>query len=64
MTSDEAPRDPEGRVVSPCANACGLDERGVCRGCGRLREEIRHWRAADDVRRLEIRALAQRRLAG
>jgi predicted Fe-S protein YdhL (DUF1289 family) len=42
---------------------CGLDERDVCRGCGRLREEIRQWRGADDAARRHIRALAGARRA-
>ena len=54
-------RDADGRIASPCVSACGLDERGVCRGCGRLREEIRQWKAADDVARLDIRARAEQR---
>ncbi|SDU06278.1 DUF1289 domain-containing protein [Geopseudomonas guangdongensis] len=59
-----APRDAEGRIASPCVGSCGLDARDVCRGCGRLREEIRQWRGADDALRLEIRALAEARQAG
>ncbi|HYQ39716.1 MAG TPA: DUF1289 domain-containing protein [Pseudomonas sp.] len=55
------PRDADGRIASPCVRECGLDERDVCRGCGRLREEIRQWKAADDVARLDIRARAEQR---
>ena len=55
-----APRDAEGRIASPCVGSCGLDARGG----GRLREEIRQWRGADDALRLEIRALAEARQAG
>lgn len=58
------PRDDEGRIASPCVRECGLDERDVCRGCGRLREEIRQWRGADDALRLTIRACADARRAG
>ena len=57
------PRDADGRVASPCVSACGLDEHGVCRGCGRLREEIRQWKTADDAARRQIRALAAARHA-
>jgi len=58
------PRDDEGRIASPCVRECGLDDDGVCRGCGRLREEIRQWRGADDALRLSIRAQARTRQAG
>lgn len=58
------PRDGEGRIASPCVRECRLDERDVCRGCGRLREEIRQWRAADDALRLSIRSRARARRTG
>lgn len=58
------PRDGEGRIASPCVRECGLDERDICRGCGRLRAEIRQWRGADDALRVHIRAQARARQAG
>ncbi len=54
-------RDSEGRIASPCVSRCGLDEDDVCRGCGRLRAEIRAWRDASDDERLEILAALQAR---
>ncbi len=62
MTSE--PRDADGRIASPCVSLCALGEDDVCRGCGRRREEIRQWRAADDARRVEIRVLARQRQRG
>lgn len=54
-------RDDEGCIASPCVSLCGLDEYDVCRGCGRLRSEIRAWRDADDAERLAILNAVQAR---
>ncbi|MBV2131838.1 DUF1289 domain-containing protein [Pseudomonas sp. MAP12] len=50
-------------MASPCVRECSLDGRDIFRGCGRLREEIRQWRGADDALRLRIRARAGARQA-
>ncbi|WP_254797363.1 DUF1289 domain-containing protein [Geopseudomonas aromaticivorans] len=57
------PRDADDRIASPCVRECSLDGRDIFRGCGRLREEIRQWRGADDALRLRIRARAGARQA-
>lgn len=48
--------------ASPCNGVCRLDEREVCRGCGRQLEEIIEWPAASDPRKREIVAAARERL--
>ncbi len=30
-------------VESPCIGVCKLDGRGVCEGCKRTAQEIKHW---------------------
>jgi len=30
-------------VASPCTGICALDERDVCKGCYRTRDEIASW---------------------
>jgi len=30
-------------VASPCTGICALDERDVCRGCYRTKDEIASW---------------------
>lgn len=32
---------------SPCQGLCEIDKDGQCRGCGRYRVEIAHWRGFD-----------------
>jgi len=50
-------------VASPCISTCRLDEQKVCLGCFRHVEDIREWRSADDERRRQICAGAQKRRA-
>ncbi|MGH8481996.1 MAG: DUF1289 domain-containing protein [Nevskiaceae bacterium] len=47
---------------SPCTGVCKLDARDVCRGCGRLLDEIVEWPGASAARRHEIIAAARARL--
>lgn len=30
-------------VESPCIGVCKLDRKGVCEGCKRTAQEIKHW---------------------
>ena len=40
---------------SPCIERCKIVERtGVCRGCGRTRDEISGWASASEERRQAI----------
>lgn len=40
------------QIESPCKLICDLDlERGLCKGCGRSREEIARWTRYSDVQR-------------
>jgi len=51
-------------VPSPCINVCSLDERDVCRGCWRTREEIARWIAMSAAEQWRVlRACDQRRAA-
>ncbi len=51
-------------VPSPCRDICQLDAAGICIGCGRTGFEIGEWLQASAERRLQICALARRRLEG
>lgn len=51
-----------GPVRSPCVRLCVLDDRDVCRGCGRLRAEIAAWASASPQRQREIAELARARI--
>ncbi len=58
---DHVPAPPHDLLRSPCTKACGLDEAGVCTGCGRTFEEILEWAGMPTALRLEtIQAAAQR----
>jgi len=48
--------------ASPCTGVCRLDEKEICRGCGRRLEEIVEWPAASDSRKQAIVAAARARL--
>lgn len=42
-------------IESPCKLICELDlEKGLCKGCGRSREEIACWTRYSDVQRAFI----------
>jgi len=47
--------------ASPCTGVCKLNLSGVCRGCGRVLEEIAEWPVASDTRRRAIVAAARER---
>ncbi|HEY2081997.1 MAG TPA: DUF1289 domain-containing protein [Verrucomicrobiae bacterium] len=48
---------------SPCINICQLDERDVCLGCFRTRDEIARWMHMSDLEKSSvIAALKNRRL--
>ena len=39
-------------IKSPCVLICQLDlQSGLCAGCGRSKEEIRHWLRYTDAER-------------
>lgn len=43
------------QIQSPCKLVCELDlEKGQCKGCGRLREEIAMWTRYSDAKRAFI----------
>lgn len=52
-------------IDSPCIDECELDEAlGLCRGCLRTLEEVRHWLHYDaDERRAVLVRLEERRAA-
>ena len=42
-------------IQSPCKLICELDlEKGLCKGCGRSREEIAKWTRYSDAQRAFI----------
>ena len=56
MSSPKKKAAPSG-AISPCIDRCKIVERtGVCRGCGRTRDEIKGWANATTERRQEILA--------
>jgi len=43
------------QIQSPCKLICELDlEKGLCKGCGRSREEIAKWTRYSDAQRAFI----------
>ena len=50
-----------GQNLSPCVKLCKL-ELGVCRGCGRTLNEIRHWSTSTQAEQQTVR-LAKERIA-
>ncbi len=51
------------QIQSPCKFICELDlEKGLCKGCGRSREEIAMWTRYSDVQRAFIMTELEGRL--
>ncbi|MEP3889509.1 MAG: DUF1289 domain-containing protein [Hellea sp.] len=51
------------QIQSPCKLICELDlEKGLCKGCGRLREEIAMWTRYTDAQRAFIMTELDERL--
>jgi len=51
------------QIQSPCKLICELDlEQGLCKGCGRSREEIAKWTRYSDVQRAFIMTELEARL--
>jgi predicted Fe-S protein YdhL (DUF1289 family) len=50
-------------VESPCKKLCALNERDICSGCGRTRQEIGGWTSMTDAAREAVNLRARRRLA-
>ena len=52
-------------IQSPCKLICELDlEKGLCKGCGRSREEIAMWTRYSDAKRAFIMTELEERLEG
>ena len=50
-------------IQSPCKLICELDlEKGLCKGCGRSREEIALWTGYSDAQRAFIMTELEGRL--
>lgn len=50
-------------IQSPCKLICELDlEHGMCKGCGRFREEIAMWTRYSDAKRAFIMTELEDRL--
>jgi predicted Fe-S protein YdhL (DUF1289 family) len=42
-------------MITPCQHICVLDDAsGLCRGCGRTREEVGSWSSYSDAERRHI----------
>ena len=51
------------QIQSPCKLICELDlEKGLCKGCGRMREEIAMWTRYTDAQRAFIMTELEDRL--
>lgn len=51
------------QIQSPCKLICELDlEKGLCKGCGRSREEIARWTRYSDAQRAFIMTELEARL--
>ncbi|MCE9665662.1 DUF1289 domain-containing protein [Halomonas sp. M5N1S17] len=49
------------KIESPCVSICQLSG-GLCTGCGRTVEEIRHWKAMKRPEKMKTVKLADERL--
>ena len=50
-------------TASPCIGRCTLTTGDtVCRGCGRTEEEFRDWNTYSDAKKIEVKAMAARRI--
>ncbi len=50
-------------IKTPCTSVCSLaPESGLCRGCGRSRDEIAGWIRMSDAERDRIMAVLPERL--
>ena len=50
-------------IRTPCTQVCRLDETtGLCRGCGRTRDEVAAWSALSDRERERVMAALPQRL--
>jgi hypothetical protein len=50
-------------IPSPCNKICTLDEKNVCVGCGRSRDEIAGWTRFTDGEKRRVLERARARLA-
>ncbi|PMR70418.1 DUF1289 domain-containing protein [Halomonas heilongjiangensis] len=49
------------KIESPCVSVCQLSG-GLCTGCGRTVEEIRHWKAMKRPEKMKTVKRAEERL--
>jgi uncharacterized protein len=57
------PAAPREKPSSPCTKVCVLDARlGLCRGCGRTRDEIAAWGGMSEPQRRAVMAGLEARL--
>lgn len=50
-------------IPSPCNKICTLNEKNVCVGCGRTRNEIASWTQLSEGEKKRVVSLAKERLA-
>ena len=46
--------DSKNKIKSPCRLICKYDEKGICMGCHRSREEITEWPNYADEEKLKV----------
>jgi predicted Fe-S protein YdhL (DUF1289 family) len=51
-------------VSSPCVQVCRLDNRDICLGCRRTRDEITQWTQMTDNEKLQIVSMLAERSGG
>ncbi|MFP8968511.1 DUF1289 domain-containing protein [Pokkaliibacter sp. CJK22405] len=48
-------------IPNPCAGVCTVDERGLCKGCMRKREERFQWNEFSNTEKLHVIQLCKQR---
>jgi predicted Fe-S protein YdhL (DUF1289 family) len=36
------------KTKNPCVDVCKYDDDKICKGCGRSRTEVKHWKSFSD----------------
>ncbi|WP_111494170.1 MULTISPECIES: DUF1289 domain-containing protein [Marinobacter] len=49
------------KIDNPCQSLCQL-KGGLCTGCGRTRDEIRHWKSMKRPEKMKASKRAEQRL--
>jgi len=41
-------------TLTPCVSQCKLNDKNICKGCGRTLEQVRDWRIYSDTKKRQI----------